>query len=129
MIERLVRLIWTLLSIAGAAYALLNWRDAALDYKALKTLPGFRPDGPRGIAGRANIRREQLRLVSQIAFAAIGAQSLIQPPPPPPPHKGRAVAILGIIIGQCAVVLNDVMDRSDRRRAIEAPLYRRRKTD
>lgn len=130
MVERAVRLLWTLVSVAGAAYALANWRDAALDYRALKALPDYRPDGPRAVVAHANIRREQLRLVSQIAFTAIGAQSLILPPPPPPPHKGRIIAIAGIMIGQLALVLNDVLDRTDRRRAIAAPGHpKRRKGD
>lgn len=129
MVERLIRLLWTALSAAGAVYALLNWRDAAFDYKTIKTLPGFRPGGVRDISGRANVRRELLRFVAQVAFTAIGAHSILAPPPPPPPRAGRVVGIVGIMIGQLCAVANDLLDRNDRRRSIEAPPYRKRKTD
>lgn len=129
MIERAIRLAWTALSVSGAIFALANWRDAAGDYQAVRQFRDYRPDGPRAIAGRANIRREQLRLITQVAFTAVGVQSILAPGPPPPPHAGRVVSILGIILGQGCVVINDVLDRNDRRKAIRSPIYRRRETD
>ena len=131
MAERLARVVWTALSIAGTIYAVVNWRDAALDYRAVRQLPDYRPDGPRGIAARANLRRERLRALAQALFALPGIAVSISPPPPPPPHKTRLLSLACLMLGQIAIVANDLLDRHDRRRAIEAPgfTYRRRKDD
>jgi hypothetical protein len=129
--ERIARLAWTLTSVAGALFAVLNWRDAVLDYRAVRRLPDYRDDGPRGIAARANVRREMLRALTQAIFLVPGIAVLIAPPPPPPPHKTRVLSLICLIGGQLAVVANDFLDRHDRRRAIEAPgfTYRRKRDD
>lgn len=121
MVERIVKLAWTLLSLTGAIYALSNWREATLDHKAVSGLPDFIPDGPRDVAGRANIRRERVRFLTQAAFILPGVLSLVAPPPPPPPHRTRMISIACLMIGQIGAVANDVLDRADRKRVIEAP--------
>lgn len=127
--ERAVRLLWVSVSAAGLVFAVLNWRDAALDRRAVGQLSDFRPDGPRAIAGRANVRRQQLRALTQACCLAVGVTSLIAEPPLSP--KLRGWTILGLMAAQVGAVLNDLLDRNDRRRTIEAPGFhpRRRKTD
>ena len=125
--ERVIKLIWAALSAVGLVFAVANWRDAATDLRAVRRLPDFRPDGPRAIAGRANIRREQLRALTQACCLAVGVASLIAEPPVSP--RVRRLTIFGLMAAQVASVANDLFDRNDRRKAIDAPPYRRRKTD
>lgn len=124
-----MRLAWTAVSAVGTVFAVLNWRDAALDRAAVARLPDFHPRGPRAIAGWANVRREQLRALTQACCLAVGLISLIAEPPLSP--RLRRLSVLGLMAAQVASVANDLFDRNDRRRTIEAPgfIRRRRHTD
>lgn len=120
MRDRIVSLGWTALSVAGAAYAIVNWRDAMADYEAVQQLHDYRPSGPRGRIARANIRREQLRCFAHVLFLIPGVVSIIDPPPRPVPHRWRALTLACLVGGQVIIVANDILDRRDREKVEKA---------
>ena len=120
MRDRLVSLLWTALSVTGAIYATANWREALSDYAAVQRLPDYDPHRPRERVARAAIRREQLRCLAHVLFLVPGVMAIIDPPPKPLPHRGRALSLLCLIVGQSAIVLNDILDQRDREKITKA---------
>ncbi len=120
--ERRARWLWVGASLVGAGVVVVNWRDAALDYKALRLLPDYRPDGPRAITSRASIRRQKIRFLYQVTALAVGvAASLDDTPPPVRSSAVRLLTIAALVGGQVALVLNDILDRRDYYRTLYAP--------
>lgn len=97
--------VWTLLALTGIYLALRNGIESYRDYQAL----GGKQNGRKTIAV-GNLRREIVRGLIQLGWAAIGVVAFFTP------NRTEVVSpgVVVLVLTAAGMVLNSYLDRRDR---------------
>lgn len=109
-------MLWTGIALVGLWIAITEGVKARRD---VRFLISHDFNGRRKIVALGHYRREVLRAVTQLLFAAAGAAAMLRPQSPEPQEAGRFMIIGLLITASTLVVVNSLLDKRDRQKLID----------
>jgi len=101
--------LWLVLALVGLVVTIANLRESLIDLRvAVKRDPSLLS------VARSSVRSESLRVVTMFSFAVAGAVAVLTQPD----TGSRQAIVVALLIGNLALLLNSIVDRYDRVRAL-----------